>query len=168
MNPESPKRDSDAFSSPPCSAPPPDSPPPGRPAPPENGAPAGDEPPRRNRPRLWLALAARLRLARIRIAAVPGGSLAFRIVIALLGGVFVVGGLALVPLPGPGWAIVFAGLAIWAVEFASARRRLRWVQARLRPWTDRLKRLPLPVRVGLGAVAVVALAVATWAWWRYR
>jgi uncharacterized protein (TIGR02611 family) len=37
-----------------------------------------------------------------------------------------------VPLPGPGWLIVFVGIAVLGTEFAWARRLGRWVRAQLR------------------------------------
>ncbi|MET9884196.1 TIGR02611 family protein [Streptomyces sp. NPDC006430] len=49
-------------------------------------------------------------------------------------GVFVVGlavvgaGVAMLVLPGPGWVAIFAGLAIWATEFAWASLVLRWTK----------------------------------------
>jgi uncharacterized protein (TIGR02611 family) len=46
----------------------------------------------------------------------------YRVLVSVLGGVFVVGGLLLVPLPGPGWLVVFLGLAILGTEFAWAKR----------------------------------------------
>ena len=58
-------------------------------------------------------------------------------------GVFVVGwavvvvGIVLIPLPGPGWLVVFAGLAILATEFAWARRLLRWAKAQLERARDK-------------------------------
>lgn len=47
-----------------------------------------------------------------------------RIAVALIGGGMVIGGILLIPLPGPGWAIVFAGLAVLATEFVWAERLL--------------------------------------------
>ena len=52
------------------------------------------------------------------------------------GGIFLVGlavvvaGVILLPLPGPGWLIIFAGMAIWATEFGWAQRVLRWTKAK--------------------------------------
>ena len=49
-------------------------------------------------------------------------------------GVFIVGlavvvtGVILLPLPGPGWVIIFAGMAIWATEFVWAQLVLRWTK----------------------------------------
>jgi uncharacterized protein (TIGR02611 family) len=50
------------------------------------------------------------------------------------GGVFVVGlavvagGVVLLPLPGPGWLVIFGGMAIWGTEFAWAQRVLFWTK----------------------------------------
>jgi len=47
-------------------------------------------------------------------------------------------GLALVPLPGPGWLIVFLGLGIMATEFAWAERLLDFGRRTLRASAARL------------------------------
>ena len=41
----------------------------------------------------------------------------YRIGFTILAFVIFLGGLALVPLPGPGWAVVFVGLGMLALEF---------------------------------------------------
>ncbi|MEU6059596.1 TIGR02611 family protein [Streptomyces sp. NPDC047097] len=52
-------------------------------------------------------------------------------------GVFVVGlavvaaGVAMLVLPGPGWVVIFAGLAIWATEFVWAQLVLRWTKRKV-------------------------------------
>ncbi|MGY5047739.1 TIGR02611 family protein [Streptomyces sp. 900105755] len=52
-------------------------------------------------------------------------------------GVFVIGlavvaaGIVLLPLPGPGWVIIFAGMAIWATEFVWAQLVLRWTKRKV-------------------------------------
>ncbi|MFI1283517.1 TIGR02611 family protein [Streptomyces sp. NPDC020858] len=52
-------------------------------------------------------------------------------------GVFVVGlaviaaGVAMLVLPGPGWVAIFAGLAIWATEFAWAHLVLHWTKRKV-------------------------------------
>src|SRR6185437_5496681 len=50
--------------------------------------------------------------------------LLYRIVIGLVGGAVTVTGIVLIPAPGPGWLVVFLGLAILASEFAWAERLL--------------------------------------------
>jgi len=42
--------------------------------------------------------------------------------IFLLGFAIVIAGIILLPLPGPGWVIIFAGFAVLATEFAFALR----------------------------------------------
>ncbi|MET9322184.1 TIGR02611 family protein [Streptomyces sp. NPDC003038] len=52
-------------------------------------------------------------------------------------GVFIVGlavigaGVAMLVLPGPGWVAIFAGLAIWATEFAWAHLVLHWTKRKV-------------------------------------
>lgn len=54
----------------------------------------------------------------------------WRIGIFVLGLLIVVGGVIMLPLPGPGWLVIFAGMAVWATEFAWAQSVLRWTKAR--------------------------------------
>jgi uncharacterized protein (TIGR02611 family) len=78
-----------------------------------------------------------------------------------------VGGLALVPLPGPGWLIVFVGLAILASEFAWAQRLLDYGRDRLHTWTRWMKARPLWVRVLISLVTaafVVGAVVLVLLW----
>ena len=48
-----------------------------------------------------------------------------RILVAMVGGMLLASGIALVVLPGPAFLVIPAGLAILAIEFAWARRWLR-------------------------------------------
>jgi uncharacterized protein (TIGR02611 family) len=105
---------------------------------------------------------------RDRIRARRTGRLLYRVVIGVVGTAVVAGGLALVPLPGPGWLIVFIGLAILASEFEWAHRLLTRARELLAAWTDWLGRQPLWVRgaVGLATFAFVAGVVYGLAVWR--
>ena len=71
-------------------------------------------------------------------------------------------GLVLVPFPGPGWLIVFLGLAVLASEFAWAERLLDFGRAKLRAWLRWVGRQHLAVRVliSLLTLAFVAGVVA--------
>ncbi len=58
---------------------------------------------------------------------------AFRkIAVTLVGGSLLVVGIVLLFLPGPGIAVILAGLAVLATEFAWAERRLRRIRAAAR------------------------------------
>ena len=65
---------------------------------------------------------------------------------------------ALVPLPGPGWLIVFLGLGILATEFAWAERLLGFGRRTLRSWLRWLGRQYLAVRA-LVSLATLAFVV---------
>ncbi|WP_260406187.1 TIGR02611 family protein [Microbacterium sp. G2-8] len=56
---------------------------------------------------------------------------AYKTIIGVVGGAITVIGLVLVPLPGPGWLIVFAGLVVLATEFPWARRAAAWLKRQL-------------------------------------
>ena len=84
----------------------------------------------------------------------------------MVGLIIVVSGLLLVPLPGPGWIIVFAGLALWGSEFEWAQRLLDWVKTKVREWNDWVRARPLWVQ-GLAALATFAAILAIF-WLLFR
>ncbi len=97
---------------------------------------------------------------RARFARHPWLDVAYRIAVGVVGAAVVVIGFVLVPLPGPGWLIVFAGLAILATEFVWAERLLGFARRKVHGWTDWVTRQSLVVRglIGLGGLACVAAA----------
>jgi uncharacterized protein (TIGR02611 family) len=103
----------------------------------------------------------RVRVVRERIRSRRSTRIVYRIVVGLLGVALTVGGLLLVPLPGPGWLIVFGGLAVLATEFDPARRALDFGRRQLSAWTAWLGRQSLAVRgvVLLGTLSCVVAAL---------
>ena len=87
----------------------------------------------------------------------------YRLVVALVGGAVVVGGLALVPLPGPGWVIVFIGLAILSTEFVWADRLEKFARNRVKAWTHWLVEQSLAVRGAIGVATLAFALVVTYA-----
>jgi uncharacterized protein (TIGR02611 family) len=83
-------------------------------------------------------------------------------------GVFVVGlavvvaGVIMLPLPGPGWLVIFGGMAIWATEFVWAQLVLRWTKRKVTEATQRAldpkvrRRNIILTTVGLVIVGVLA------------
>ncbi|MEV4655898.1 TIGR02611 family protein [Micromonospora sp. NPDC049301] len=96
------------------------------------------------------------------IRANPTGRITLKIFIAIAGALVVTIGIALIPLPGPGWLLVIAGLGIWAVEYHWARRLLGFTRRHVHGWTQWVKRQSLPVRIVLGSVGLVFVAVVVW------
>jgi uncharacterized protein (TIGR02611 family) len=81
-----------------------------------------------SRARAWVELHPRIRFA-------------YRFTVGVVGLLVVVAGLILVPLPGPGWLIVFLGIAVLGTEFPAAHRVGQWLKrvlarsvARIKAW----------------------------------
>jgi uncharacterized protein (TIGR02611 family) len=88
-------------------------------------------------------------------------NLGYRIGVGVAGGAVLLAGIVMIPYPGPGWLVVFAGLAILATEFTWAERVLRYAKGRYDAWTAWLRRQRLLVRwavmAGTGLVVVLTL-----------
>jgi uncharacterized protein (TIGR02611 family) len=99
-----------------------------------------------------------LRGIRQRVRSTRTGRVSLQIAIALLGLIVVVVGIVLIPFPGPGWLIVLAGLAIWAIEFVWAQRLLSFTRRKLESWWHWLGRQNLLVRVLAGLIGLLFVA----------
>jgi uncharacterized protein (TIGR02611 family) len=96
---------------------------------------------------------------RRKIRSNPHSHLIYRIVVGVVGMIIVVLGLLMVPFPGPGWLVVFLGLAVWASEFEWAQRLLHRARNTLRTWSERVRTQPWWMR-GLALLAVAAAVAA--------
>ena len=110
----------------------------------------------------------RLTGLRSRVRALPGGALIWRIAITAAGVLVIAVGVILLPLPGPGWVIIFAGLGLLATEYSWAARLLAWARALVVRWTRWAARQPLALRIVLSILALAALlALVVGTWWLY-
>jgi uncharacterized protein (TIGR02611 family) len=91
------------------------------------------------------------------------GRLALRIGVGTLGTLVVALGIVLIPFPGPGWAIVILGLAIWSVEFAWAKRVLEFTKRHVQAWTHWVTRQSLSMRAVIGVVGMIFVSAIVWA-----
>lgn len=87
---------------------------------------------------------------------------AYRLGIALLGLSVVVIGLILVPLPGPGWLIVFLGFGILASEFHWARRLHGYASVQLRRWNEWILAQSWPVRLACAGATFAFVCLCFW------
>jgi uncharacterized protein (TIGR02611 family) len=110
-------------------------------------------------------LVRRLGGVRERVRALPGGAVAWRIGISVFGLAVVVVGVLLLPLPGPGWLIIFAGLGMLATEYDWAARLLRRARWLVAGWTQWAARQEVWVRIVFGLLATLILAVAVLGSW---
>lgn len=88
-------------------------------------------------------------------------------------GVFVVGlavvvaGVIMLPLPGPGWLVIFGGMAIWATEFVWAQLVLRWTKRKVteaahKALDPKVRRRNI-ILTAIGLV-IIAAALAVYVW----
>jgi uncharacterized protein (TIGR02611 family) len=81
--------------------------------------------------------------------------------VGVVGTAVLVAGIIAIPYPGPGWLILFAGLAILGTEFQWAQQVLHWTRARYDSWTAWLRRQSPAVRVavitGTGVIVLTTL-----------
>ena len=73
----------------------------------------------------------------------------------------------MLPLPGPGWVVIFGGMAIWATEFVWAQLVLRWTKRKVteaaqRALDPRVRRRNITLTV-IGLV-IVGVLVGIYLW----
>ena len=87
---------------------------------------------------------------RRRLAARRTLDASYRVAVGVVGGLVVAVGVVTIPLPGPGWLTVIAGLFVLATEFTWAERLLEFTRRHVNRWTEWLGRRSVAVRVGVG------------------
>jgi len=85
-----------------------------------------------------------------------------KVLVGIVGGLVTLIGFILVPYPGPGWLIVFGGLAILATEFEFAARVLKFARGKYDAWVAWLKRQNFFVKVVVLAVTGAVVLVTLW------
>ncbi len=82
--------------------------------------------------------------------------------VGVVGAAVLVLGIIAIPYPGPGWLILFAGLAILGTEFLWAQRVLGWVRARYDAWVEWTRQQSPIVRLGVITLTGVIVLVTLW------
>lgn len=92
---------------------------------------------------------------------------AYRLIVAVAGFVVIGVGVVLLPLPGPGWLIIFLGLGLLATEYEWSRQLLAYAKERVGRRTDWVGEQSIFVRalVALGCLALVGAVLAAVLWW---
>lgn len=82
------------------------------------------------------------------------------VAVAVLGGLLTLAGIGLLVLPGPGFLLVAAGLAVLATRFSWARKPLDYARDKAEEGIEEVGRSPLRAAgAALAALALVALGV---------
>jgi len=99
------------------------------------------------------------------LAANPALDLSWRLAVLVVGCSVVLAGVAMLVLPGPGWAAIFVGLAILGTEYHWARRLLVWGRNRARQMAHRAmdpRRRRRNQAIGVVAVLLLVAGVAAY------
>ncbi|MFE7895457.1 TIGR02611 family protein [Streptomyces sp. NPDC057412] len=93
--------------------------------------------------------------------------LSWQVGVFIIGLAVVVAGIIMLPLPGPGWVVIFGGMAIWATEFVWAQLVLRWTKRKVteaaqKALDPRVRRRNI-VLTSIGLVIIAAL-VGIYVW----
>ncbi|MFB6894107.1 TIGR02611 family protein [Kitasatospora sp. NPDC056327] len=95
--------------------------------------------------------------------------LSWQVAVFLVGLAVVVLGVIMLPLPGPGWVVIFLGMGIWATEFVWAQLALRWTRRKVaeaaqKALDPRVRRRNITLTaIGLALIA----AIGGWYLWKY-
>ncbi|MFI9627764.1 TIGR02611 family protein [Streptomyces sp. NPDC052042] len=93
--------------------------------------------------------------------------LSWQVGVFMVGLAVVVAGVIMLPLPGPGWLVIFGGMAIWATEFVWAQFVLHWTRRKV---TEAAQRALDPkvrrrnVILTVTGLVVVAVLVGVYVW----
>ena len=89
----------------------------------------------------------------------------FRVATAIAGFLVIALGVLALPFPGPGWLIIFIGLAVLSLEFSWAGRALDWLLLQVARFQRRVQRASPGERLAMLLVlALVVGAVLAWAY----
>lgn len=80
----------------------------------------------------------------------------------MAGGVVLIVGIIAIPYPGPGWLIVFAGLAILAREFTWAQRALGFGKTKYDEWNAWVKRQHWSVKTLTFTLTALVVVATIW------
>lgn len=85
-----------------------------------------------------------------------------RLLIAAGGGIVLISGVIMIPYPGPGWLVVFAGLGILSTEFTWAQRVLDYAKSKYDGWQTWLRRQAVWLKVLVGCLTALVVIVTIW------
>lgn len=85
-----------------------------------------------------------------------------QVFVGIIGGAVVLLGIVAIPYPGPGWLIVFSGLAILSMEFEWAKKVLLFGRTRYDTWSSWLRRQNRVTRGAVLATTFIVVIITIW------
>lgn len=85
-----------------------------------------------------------------------------KIGVGIAGGFVLLAGIIMIPYPGPGWLVVFAGLGILSTEFDWAKRTLHFAKGKYDAWQRWLKSQSPILRAVFWILTALVVVVTIW------
>lgn len=85
-----------------------------------------------------------------------------RILIGFLGWLVVLVGVVLLPLPGPGWVVIFIGLSILATQYGWAKRLRAWVHRKYDWWRVWIVAQPVYIKLLFWLLTTLTVIILLW------
>lgn len=82
--------------------------------------------------------------------------------LTILGLFVLVAGIFMIPYPGPGWLVVFAGLGILATEYDWARNLLHYAKSKYDSWEHWLKSQSVIIKTLVGLFTTIVVIATIW------
>lgn len=82
--------------------------------------------------------------------------------IAIIGGIVLIAGIIMIPYPGPGWLVVFAGLGILSTEFTWAQRILDYAKGKYDAWGEWLSRQHFAIKALVWLLTAAVVVATIW------
>ncbi|WP_233576109.1 TIGR02611 family protein [Saccharopolyspora rhizosphaerae] len=92
----------------------------------------------------------------------PSLNITYRVVLGVFGTAVLITGLLMIPYPGPGWLVVFAGLGILATEFHWAHRVNMFAKHHYQRWVRWMGRQHLATKLTIMAATGLVVLVTLW------
>lgn len=82
--------------------------------------------------------------------------------ITVVGALVLMGGIILIPYPGPGWLVVFAGLGILATEYIWANKVLAFAKNKYNAWQAWLAKQNILTKIFFWLLTATVVVVTIW------
>lgn len=85
-----------------------------------------------------------------------------KVAVGIVGGFVLLAGIIMIPYPGPGWLVVFAGLGILSTEFEWAQHVLNYAKKKYDDWSEWVKRQNFVVKSFIWLVTALIVIITIW------
>lgn len=85
-----------------------------------------------------------------------------RTAVGFVGGIVLIAGVIMIPYPGPGWLVVFAGLGILSTEYTWAQKVLLYARGKYDAWQAWIAKQNAVLKAVFWLLTAVVVVVTIW------